>query len=245
MSERTHIPRCKYWLHTSRWKWTVSTKTITTFKSRAWRCKYQINQQKQKHCQQTLFLFIFILFINFQSQSRVPRNGASEQELEKKIDAIGTDVDADVDADIDDEINDRLLIKISQSISGTFCTDAQMRRRTAGEPGAAVKRGYGRSFLPPWGKKKTSLAELQNIKMSKISILSKISKKLNLCWLALSYLLKAKELILPEKFSHKKWYKFVQPKNSPNNLRSRSLICPPGVLQSNSSCQNRSLLLCK
>ena len=164
MSERTHIPRCKYWLHTSRWKWTVSTKTITTFKSRAWRCKYQINQQKQKHCQQTLFLFIFLLFINFQSQSRVPRNGASEQELEKKIDAIGTDVYADVYADIDDEINDRLMIKISQIISGTFSTDAQMRRRTAGEPGAAVKRGYGRSFLPPWGKKEHLL---QSCKISK------------------------------------------------------------------------------
>ena len=39
-------------------------------------------------------LFHLVLIINLQSQSRLPRSGASEQELEKKIDAIGADVDA-------------------------------------------------------------------------------------------------------------------------------------------------------
>ena len=47
-----------------------------------------------------LFPFHPNLIINFQSQSRLPRMGASEQELEKKIDAIGTDVDAKIDANM-------------------------------------------------------------------------------------------------------------------------------------------------
>ena len=47
-----------------------------------------INVSVLQHQQKT-FPIHMVLIINFQSQSRLPRSGASEQELEKKIDAIG------------------------------------------------------------------------------------------------------------------------------------------------------------